>query len=74
MKFFKLYNKTTAPISTDTPIRVIALQPNSTITVGCGTFGIRLTTGIAYQITGGIANNNTTAIGANEVIVGISYT
>ena len=74
VKFFKLYNKTTAPISTDTPIRVIALQPNSTITVGCGTFGIRLTTGIAYQITGGIANNDTTAIGANEVIVGISYT
>lgn len=74
VKFFKLYNKTTAPISTDTPIRVIALQPNSTITVGCGTFGIRHSTGIAYQITGGIANNDTTAIGANEVIVGISYT
>lgn len=74
VRFFKLYNKASAPTSSDTPIRVVAIPPNSTLSLGLGTYGLRHATGIAYQVTGGIANNDTTAIGAGDVIVGISYT
>lgn len=68
-----MYNKASAPISADTPVRVVAVQPNTTISVDTGPYGLRHSTGISYQITGGIANNDATAIGAGEVIVAISY-
>ena len=74
VRYFKMYNKASAPISADTPVRVVAVQPNTTISVDTGSYGLRHSTGISYQITGGIANNDATAIGANEVIVAISYT
>jgi len=74
-RYFKLYNKASAPtVGTDTPVRVVMIPPNSTISLGLGTYGVRFTTGLAYAITGAITNTDTTAIGANEVVVGISYT
>jgi hypothetical protein len=74
MRYFKLYNKASAPtVGTDVPVRVVAIPPNSTVSLGLGIYGIRLTTGLAYAITGGIANADTTAVGANEILVGISY-
>lgn len=73
--YFKLYNKASAPtVGTDTPVATILVPINGTVTVDCGYAGIRLSTGIAYAITGGMAVADTTAVGATQVSAHISYT
>lgn len=73
-KYFKLYNKASAPtVGTDTPVRTVLIPANSTIQVSGGVYGIRLTSGIAYAITGAAAVADTTAVAAGNVIVGMSY-
>lgn len=73
-RYLKLYNQTTAPtVGTSVPVRTTLLPPMSTIDIDTGAFGVRHATGIAMAITGGIAVADTTAVGANEVAVNISY-
>lgn len=73
--FFKLYNLTTAPtVGTSTPVQVVRVPANSTVSVETGPFGIRCSTGIAYALTGAAANSDTTAVGANDVVVAMAYT
>ncbi len=70
--YFKLYMKTSAPVvGTDTPIMTVLIPVNGTVVV---TFpmGKRLG-GIAYAIAGGMAVSDTTAVGAAQVSVGMSY-
>jgi hypothetical protein len=66
-KFFKLYNKATAPtIGTDTPFCTIGIPPNG----GCViefSMGLALGTGIGYGITGAIGDSDTTATAADDV-------
>lgn len=72
--FLKIYNKASAPVpGTDTPIHTISLPPG-TRSIDTGAYGIRLATGIAYSLTGAVADADTTAIPANEVLVNMSYT
>jgi hypothetical protein len=76
VRYFKLYNKASAPtVGSDTPVLVIPIPPNGTQKVdhAITSFGMRFSTGIAYAITGGLADADTTAIGANDVVVGINY-
>jgi hypothetical protein len=74
-RYVKFYNQTTAPtVGTSVPVRTIMVPANSTIDLDTGAFGIRHATGISIAITGGIAVADTTAVGANEVVVNISYT
>lgn len=73
MKFFKLYNKASAPtVGTDTPILTLGIPAN-----GARSFvppvEWRLATGIAYAITGAVAVADTTAVAANDVAVSIGY-
>ena len=73
--YLKLYNKASAPtVGTDTPIRVVMCPADQTVVVGCGSYGLRLATGIAFAITAGAGNADTAAVAANQVIVGMSYT
>jgi hypothetical protein len=73
--YFKLYNKNAAPVlASDTPAKTIMIPANDTIQINGGPFGIRLSSGIAYAITTGIAHTDTGAIPANQVAVNISYT
>lgn len=73
--YVKLYNKASAPtVGTDTPVRVVMCPAGQTVQLGFGTYGLRFATGIAFAITGGAANNDTTAVAAAQVIVGMSYT
>lgn len=70
--YFKLYNKTSAPVvGTDTPIMTILIPINGTVVVPFP-MGKRIG-GIAYAITGGMAVSDTTAILASQVSVAISY-
>jgi hypothetical protein len=75
-RYLKVYNKASAPtVGTDTPVNVWMIPGNTT---GAGfvleiSNGVAFATGIAYAITGGITDADTTAIGANEVVVNIQY-
>lgn len=75
-RYLKLYNKATSPtVGTDTPVRTILIPGN---TAGGGVVryipdGLAFSTGIAFAITSGIGDSDTTAISANEVIVNLGY-
>ena len=75
-RYVKIYNKATAPaVGTDTPIMTLVIPGNAT---GAGTNvafnpGIAFATGIGYGITTGIADNDTGAPAANEVVVNLFY-
>ena len=73
--YLKIVNKASAPtVGTDVPVFTFLIPPAGLRTIDCGASGIRLSTGIAYCITLNPADNDTTVIPANEVIVNLSYT
>ena len=66
-KFFKFYNKASSPtVGTDTPARTISIPANGGSNIEFS-MGIPMATGIAYAITGGIADSDTTSVAANDV-------
>ena len=70
----KLYNKATAPtVGTDVPVMTIPLAPNSSYIQELGAVGMRFTAGIGSALTGGIADNDTTAVAAGQVKLMLSY-
>lgn len=74
VKYFKLFNKATAPtVGTDTPTHTFAIPPGQTIVCDLSE-GLRLATGIGYAITNLPADLDTTAVTAGDVIVSMSYT
>jgi hypothetical protein len=75
-RYLKLYNKASAPVlASDTPVMTILLPGNTSGATGNREFiqGIEFTTGIAFAITGALADNDTTAIAAGEVILNLLY-
>jgi hypothetical protein len=75
--WLKLYNKASAPtVGTDTPVQSILIPGN---TAGAGFAyplppqGLGFSTGIAYAITGGAADNDTTAVAAAQVNANFGY-
>lgn len=72
IRYFKVYDKASAPtVGTDVPVKVVPLAAGSTYDLPTNLF--RLNTGIAYAITGALADADTTAIGAGEVKVVLSF-
>jgi hypothetical protein len=73
IKFFRIYNKASAPtVGTDSAVLVIGLPATST-TTGQLPAGLALSTGIAYAITGAVADNDATVTAANDVVGGLFY-
>lgn len=67
--YLKLYNKATAPtVGVDTPFITIPLKASDVFGIDYGNFGLNFSTGIAYAITGAAADNDTTALVANDVV------
>lgn len=73
----KLYNKATAPtVGTDTPLITLVIPGNAS---GAGMLaadfstGIAFGTGIGLAITTGVADSDTGAVAANEVVVNLFY-
>lgn len=74
--YLKFYDKATAPTcNTDTVVKTILIPANSlgggnnvSIPVGAG-----FTSGIGICVTGGIADNDNTAVAASTVIINIGY-
>jgi hypothetical protein len=78
--FVKLYNKATAPtVGTDVPAMIIPVPAAVSGVPGVATLpighnGFRFALGLGIAITGGVADNDTTAIGAGQVKVMLSRT
>ena len=74
LKFVKFYNKASAPtVSTDTPVATYPLAANGGRLDIVSINGISFATGIAYAITGAVADADTTAVAANDVAGEILY-
>lgn len=72
-KYFRLYSKASAPtVGTDSPALVVGLPPNSTTAIHYPA-GVALAAGIAYAITGAVADLDATVTAANDVIGGLFY-
>lgn len=75
-RYLKLYNKASAPtVGTDTPVLVLMIPGN---TAGAGLtinvpVGIDFATGIAFALTTGIADADTGAVAASEIVVNLGY-
>lgn len=76
-RYLKIYNKASAPtVGTDTPILKFLIPGN---TAGAGTnipipdCGIALGTGISFALTTGVADSDTGAVAANEIVINIGY-
>ena len=69
----KIYDKATAPTSSDTPIMTI---PVNTITQSHLDFSVeplKCSSGISIRASGGVADNDTTATTASTCIVALTY-
>jgi hypothetical protein len=77
VRYLKLYNKASAPtVGTDVPVMTIPIPGNTAgagIVIDTGAMGAAFATGIALAITTGVADNDTGAVAANEVIVHLLY-
>lgn len=72
-KFFKLYNKASAPtVGTDTPVATIGIPPNGTVSLAPAG-GLGFATGIAFAITGASATSDTTAVAVGDVTGFLAY-
>lgn len=76
-RYLKLYNKASSPtVGTDVPVKRIMIPGNtsgagSNITIpSCG---IKFSTGIAFALTTGIADSDSTGVAANEILVNLDY-
>ena len=73
LRYVKLYNKASAPtVGTDTPVITLLIPPSGGTNFSDDN-GIAFGTGIALAITGAATDADTTAVGANDVLVNLFY-
>lgn len=77
MRYLKFYNKASAPtVGSDTPVLVIGIPGNTAgagIVVPIPACGINFGTGIAFAVTTGIADADSTAVAASEIAISYAY-
>jgi hypothetical protein len=73
--YFKLINKASTPtVGTDTAVINIGVAPNTTLDCSSSFAGLRMTTGIAYYVSGGPSlTDNTALLAANTFLVNMTY-
>lgn len=75
-RYLKLYNKASSPtVGTDTPVQVYMI-PGAAAGAGFTLsipVGMQFDTGIAFALTTGIADSDTGAVAANEIVVNLTY-
>ena len=77
--FVKLYNKATAPVSTDVPAMILPIAAAvsdfpGVCTLPIGFSGFRFALGLGIRITGAVGDADTTAVAAGQVKVNLSRT
>lgn len=76
VRYLKLYNKASSPtVGTDTPVATLPIPASTT---GAGFMmaipgGMNFATGIGYATTTGVADADTGAVAANEIILLLGY-
>jgi hypothetical protein len=75
VRYLKVYDKATAPtVGTDVPKQTIALPPNGANPPQIGTaVGLSFAAGIGFALTTGVADTDTAAVAANEIVVNYCY-
>lgn len=74
VRYLKLYDKATAPASTDTPVMRILIPVNNCVTVPfAGNNHAQFILGLGYRVVTGIADNDNTAVAASEQTWSICY-
>lgn len=77
VRFLKLYNKASAPtVGTDTPVLTLPIPGNTAgagFTLDTGGMGIAFATGIALALTTGLADSDTGAVAANEIVINLLF-
>lgn len=69
LRYLKLYNKAAAPtVGTDTPVKTIALPPQSAFVIDNADLGRYFSTGISFALTVNVADSDTTALTAGDVV------
>ena len=68
-RYIKLYNRSSAPSQTDTPLLTIQVPANTDVEEMLGDAGLRFDAGLGYRIVAGVADADNTAIGAGEVLM-----
>ena len=72
-RYFKLYDKASAPtVGTDTPAMTIQVPGSGTV-IRAFPVGLAFANGIAWATTTGIANSDTGSVGANDLSIDIDY-
>ena len=73
VKFVRLYNKASAPtVGTDTPVRRLMIPANGVVTFHADE-GLSFPLGFGYGATGAIADNDTTALAAADLVFNFDY-
>lgn len=72
VRYVKFYNKATAPTHSDTPTFVHAISANSSVNISYNDPSL-FTLGISVRATTGVADADTGAPTANDVVVNIQY-
>jgi hypothetical protein len=73
VRYVKVYDKATTPSESDTPIARWAIPASSANYQPDLGDGIAFANGIAFRTVTGIADSNTTAVAADEIIVNLQY-
>lgn len=74
-RYVKIYNKASLPVvGTDIPIMTLEIPATQHHEQTWGDLGYFLSNGIAFALTTGIADNNTSAVSAGDVKIALSYT
>lgn len=73
VRYLKLYDKASAPtVGTDTPKLTIPIPPGAAANVDFGA-GIGFSSGIGLALTTGVADADTAAVAANEIVINLFY-
>jgi hypothetical protein len=76
-RFIKFYNATSGTVGTGTPVITIGIAGNATDDItgqfGPGGAGIAFSTGICVGASTGVADADTGALGANDIVINVFY-
>jgi len=68
VRYIKLYNKTTAPAETDTPVATFNVAASLPFDIDFGDIGLHFPAGIGYRLTVLNADADTTALTAADIL------
>jgi hypothetical protein len=72
-KYFRFYNKATAPASAESPAFIVGIPPNSTVLSPPVVGGIALSLGLGIACTGGVTDTDATVTAVNDVVGEVFY-